>query len=284
MRTKRLAVMLAGALVFIMAVGCGEAGREQDKGDDGQAQTPAVHTHTFSEYWSYDPQYHWHFASCEHKTMADGLEKHSFENGSCATCGYFSKDGVDISSYVSEKVSKEEWESALSDESLGNCKMYGVNFGSDFTTECYYYQNGGNIRIELEMVGMARKQEIIIMFRGDEVDTYIADTRGLQQEPQWEHESGNLEEFMGDGSYLSACNGILLKEIAKHFDQAKFDEARGEYVISSKDMDVPWGVDFHLKFQNGKLRGFLGPILPCWMVVYGYGETEEIIPPAEITE
>ena len=277
MRGTKILAVLAGALVVAMAVGCGEAGKEQEKGDGGQIQTPA-HTHTFFEDWSYDSQYHWHFASCEHKTMADGLEKHSFENGSCATCGYFSKDGVDISSYVSEKVSKEEWENALSDESLENLKMYGIYPGPDFTLECYYDQNGDNIHIESVMVGMARKQEVIIMFRGDKVDTYLAEIRDLQQEVQWDHDSGSLEEFMGDWSYLSACYNIFLKEIAKHYDQAKFDEARGEYVISSKDMDVPWGVDFRLKFQNGKLRGFWGA-MPCWMVVYGYGEAEEIIPP-----
>lgn len=50
------------------------------------------HSHTFSTEWSNDANSHWHAATCEHTDEQTDLGEHSFENGSCTTCGYILYD------------------------------------------------------------------------------------------------------------------------------------------------------------------------------------------------
>ena len=62
-----------------------------------------THKHTFASEWTYDDQYHWHAATCEHTEEIDGKEYHSFvtevikeatysegglEELTCRTCGF----------------------------------------------------------------------------------------------------------------------------------------------------------------------------------------------------
>lgn len=301
MRIKWLAAMLAGALAFVTAVGCG-------------------HVHTFSEEWKHDPEYHWRYASCEHKTEVEGIEEHSFENGCCATCGYLIKDGIDISTFVSEKVTKEEWESALSAEAIGNCKisvsMIMVSMGweeKEYTME--FTLNGGNVRYTLKQTDgdytvddyVETIDEERFLFHDGGVDMYRAHPYGPEERWGWELTSyPTATEFFAAAPFnlILFYNVNLLSEIGEHFEQAKFDETYGGYVISFMDVNAWLGPDkpakwlqldfenvlYFLKFQNGKLRGLGSGLkddpdsdeLPGMFVVYGYGEAEEIVPPAKI--
>lgn len=47
------------------------------------------HTHTYSDTWSIDEDYHWHQDTCGHSTISD-MYVHTFENGICSVCGYVS--------------------------------------------------------------------------------------------------------------------------------------------------------------------------------------------------
>lgn len=40
-----------------------------------------THTHTFSSEWSYDEEYHYHEATCSHKTLTSDKELHEWSNG-----------------------------------------------------------------------------------------------------------------------------------------------------------------------------------------------------------
>ena len=105
-KIKRLAAMLAGALMFVMAAGCGETGEEQD---GGGGQAPA-HTHTFAVQWSQDPQYHWHAATCMHAEEVSDKAAHVFEDGKCSVCGYRKTDeDIDPFAIVSDKLTEAEW-------------------------------------------------------------------------------------------------------------------------------------------------------------------------------
>lgn len=64
------------------------------------------HMHTYSNEWTYDENYHWHNATCEHSSLVSDKEQHSLEesivppevgaNGytlhTCTVCGYYYKD------------------------------------------------------------------------------------------------------------------------------------------------------------------------------------------------
>ncbi len=39
------------------------------------------HVHTFDSEWTYDDEYHWHAASCEHKSETSDMERHSWDDG-----------------------------------------------------------------------------------------------------------------------------------------------------------------------------------------------------------
>lgn len=46
------------------------------------------HVHTFDAQWSYDADYHWHRATCEHVDEIDGKAEHSFDGDVCLVCDY----------------------------------------------------------------------------------------------------------------------------------------------------------------------------------------------------
>ena len=49
--------------------------------------TPA-HEHTFETEWNYDENYHWHDATCEHKSEISNYGKHTYLEDTCLVCGY----------------------------------------------------------------------------------------------------------------------------------------------------------------------------------------------------
>lgn len=46
------------------------------------------HSHTYSDKWSKDENFHWHAATCEHTDELSDKDKHSFDNYKCSLCGY----------------------------------------------------------------------------------------------------------------------------------------------------------------------------------------------------
>lgn len=51
--------------------------------------TKEDHTHTYSTQWTYDEEYHWHKASCEHTEEISERAEHVFDaNETCSVCGY----------------------------------------------------------------------------------------------------------------------------------------------------------------------------------------------------
>lgn len=63
MKVKRLFFVLA---TLILLISC-----EQE-----------MHIHKFSNNWSYDNEYHWHAAICEHNDQKDAYQIHSWDDGS----------------------------------------------------------------------------------------------------------------------------------------------------------------------------------------------------------
>ena len=57
-----------------------------DLGEDENLSN--THIHTYSTQWSYDEEYHWHKATCEHINEISERAKHSFVNGVCSICKY----------------------------------------------------------------------------------------------------------------------------------------------------------------------------------------------------
>lgn len=68
-----------GASCLFAACGGGEKG-----GEDSEP----VHTHTFSQQWTSDENYHWHASTCGHLSELDGKAAHNFVGNSCDICGY----------------------------------------------------------------------------------------------------------------------------------------------------------------------------------------------------
>lgn len=68
-----ISIMILMAIVMMTFAGC---------------SSEIAHTHTYSEAWTYDEDYHWHKATCEHTSEISGKEAHAFVDGLCSVCGY----------------------------------------------------------------------------------------------------------------------------------------------------------------------------------------------------
>ena len=44
--------------------------------------------HTFSDEWTFDDQYHWHKATCEHSDLTKDRQEHNLVDGECTICDY----------------------------------------------------------------------------------------------------------------------------------------------------------------------------------------------------
>ncbi len=53
----------------------------------GKEKPVESHTHTYSDEWSYDEDYHWHAATCGHTDETKDRAAHEFTDGKCTGCG-----------------------------------------------------------------------------------------------------------------------------------------------------------------------------------------------------
>ena len=91
-RGKKLSIicllMLMISVSFLLT-SCGTATRPAyTTNDQTTNNNQTTHSHSYSGEWSYNDVYHWHAATCEHVNEIKDSEKHQFEDGVCAVCGY----------------------------------------------------------------------------------------------------------------------------------------------------------------------------------------------------
>lgn len=285
-----LAILLAGALTLGMGVGCdkgnqGGAG-QGGTGGGGQEET---HTHAFAKEWSSDSEYHWHEATCGH---ADAVtkEQHTFQNGECTTCHYRKTDedkidkDTDPNAIISDKLTEEEWEEALSEKLFENFMLYTVNDGqvSDWMFD------GMNFRYaysEQDFGGVA-----IGIYGEEKLEYYETDEHG-----EWQH----MTAFKGDESYESMLSVFGYAEelrsmvgfLKDNFAKVAFDDARGAYLFddTGEVHENEVMAKIALKFKNGRLCAFAvdNSVQPDavfeFCLIYGYGEAK-IEPPTEYQE
>ncbi len=96
MKHKLMAGLLATLMTFTAAFGltaCGGGSGTQGGGTQGGGtQGGGEHTHTFSETWTSDENYHWHAATCTDTDEQKDRAAHDYENGVCGTCFYEHKN------------------------------------------------------------------------------------------------------------------------------------------------------------------------------------------------
>ena len=85
-KIKLLAFSLACGMLCMSLAACGGG-----LGPAGPADPPE-HKHTFETTWTYDETYHWHKATCEHKSLEGDKEEHDLEGGKCTVCDYEEKE------------------------------------------------------------------------------------------------------------------------------------------------------------------------------------------------
>ena len=79
------------ALSSFLLVGCGN-------------KTTNVHTHNYSDEWSYTNTAHYHKCTVEGCSSKGNLKEHTFgTDGKCSVCGYYDENKVVVTSYVSTK-------------------------------------------------------------------------------------------------------------------------------------------------------------------------------------
>ena len=99
---KKLVLLLMTALMSFSLCGCNNT--------DPSESTSITHTHTFSEEWSFNNEYHWHDSTCGHDVF-EAKEKHTLSNWiidkeptehevgkkhrSCAVCNFVEKEDID---------------------------------------------------------------------------------------------------------------------------------------------------------------------------------------------
>ncbi len=76
MKRKILLTLFTALAVIACAAGIA--------GCNGEPQ----HEHSYSSAWSYDEEYHWHAATCEHKDEVKDRAAHTFGGDTCTVCGY----------------------------------------------------------------------------------------------------------------------------------------------------------------------------------------------------
>ncbi len=90
---KKLIVILsvAAAVVLtvaaVLAVTLTRSGSPQEDGPQ-EGGGPQEHTHTFSQDWTWNEEFHWHAATCGHPEETSGKAAHDYKNGVCGTCTY----------------------------------------------------------------------------------------------------------------------------------------------------------------------------------------------------
>ncbi len=267
MKKTILAMLLAGALVCGACVGCGESGGTQQ----GES-----HTHTFSDGWSSDGEYHWHEALCGH---ADAVTKeaHSFTDGECTVCHYFKIDKeTDAAAIVSDKLTEEEWKGAFSEELFENFML----FSKDGEQESDWAFAGMNFRFAPSEQGMGNVA--IGIYAEEKLEYYETDEYGKWQHMTFQKGEDHYESMQGVFGYVEEIRS-LIRFLKEKFTQAVFDETLGAYLFTETDAasGIFAGQDLAFKFKNGRLCGLSVGVEGVYQfsVVYGYGEAE-IAPPA----
>ncbi len=81
---KRLSIgkwLLLVVTICVMVIAVSACGRVE-----------SGHTHTYTSEWTYDADYHWHKATCEHTEEINARAAHSFDGTICTVCKY-ERDG-----------------------------------------------------------------------------------------------------------------------------------------------------------------------------------------------
>ena len=279
-KTGIFAMLLAGALIFSMGVGCGE---KEDQG--GTQQGGTEHTHAFAEGWTSDGEYHWHEATCGH---ADAVTKeaHTFTNNECSVCGYYKIDqDTDISAIVSDRLTEEEWEKALSEETLDNFiasgsqeRVTGVVSFAGKNWQQAVYMDGIESMISCLMIEF--KDDLISCYMGELDDT--ADSGELY----WERVKLTQEKYENKIWEYGGAMRLELRYLCEKYSQMTYDETLGAYLFAETDKTHGDYANetLVLKFKNGKLCCFgYEDSRYVDYVVYGYGEAK-IVPPTEFQE
>ncbi len=77
---KRLGFLcLTVCLILTLVLSFGACG--EDSSDDDNPSSPGRHEHTFDNKWERDDTYHWHPATCGHKSQISQKEEHSWDRG-----------------------------------------------------------------------------------------------------------------------------------------------------------------------------------------------------------
>ncbi len=202
---KFLCVLVTACLFFVM-VGCKEE-----------------HSHTYAETWSYDEQYHWHFATCDH--IAEGVEAldkdkahHNFDsNGVCGICSYQTVEAQN----KPYKISTLAWKNIYNN--LSKVKAY------QFTYEMYSndFFEGGEIHVynnnKLQRMSDSVIEYAIYEVSGN-VTLYEYSTSGWQKSSY----SANADEWQD-------IKVILLEDLSTSvtlIDRAVFDDNKKCYIYS----------------------------------------------------
>lgn len=102
--------------------------------------TQPEHTHTYASEWSYDENYHWYSATCEHTNEIKGKVTHEFNgNGICTACGYEKGEGEHVHSYSPTWSYNGEYhyhESTCGHEVVSDKALH--NFEGDSCSVCPY--------------------------------------------------------------------------------------------------------------------------------------------------
>lgn len=286
-----LAMLLAGALVLGMGVGCGgngnqggtqQGGTQQGGTQQGGTQQGGTeHTHAFAEGWTSDGEYHWHEATCGH-AEAVTKEAHTFQNGECTVCGYYKigKD-TDVSAIVSDKLTEEEWKEALSEELFENFML----FSKVGEQESDWSFAGMNFRFAPSEQGVG--SVVIGIYTEEKLEYYETDEHGKWWHMTFQKGEDHYESMEGVFGYAKGIRS-LVRSLKEKFTQAVFDETLGAYLFTETDAasGLFAGQNLAFKFKNGRLCGLGGVDVEGvyqFTVVYGYGEAQ-IVPPENYEE
>ncbi len=260
MKRKGLFTMLlAGALICGMGVGCVNGGNSGNLQGGGNVQGGNEQ------------------GSTEQQTPS---HEHIFQDNVCTVCGYYKIDAdTDFDALVSDELTEAEWKAAFSEEALDNFKVVGHD-SQTFGTISYSGQ-------DLDMIERSTrdgvlKTRIICCWRDGYVEGFDLDESG-----NWIKETMSEEEYRSMVWWWTPTAIVAqLRSLKDKFARADYDKTLGAYVYLETDETHGMFANSRtaLKFKNGKLCAYAlvssdpNEPIPFIVGVYGYGEVK-IVPP-----
>ena len=200
------------------------------------------HTHTFSEEWNKDANYHWHAATCEHTDQVDAKAEHNFgDDNVCDTCGYVKE--AEICTHVD----------ANKDHTCDSCgEALGEHKDADGDGKCEYC---GKDIPSVKSVTIDEGARTLGVEESMKLTATVDAVGGAIAKVSWSVDNESVATIDSNGKLTGKTVGSVTVTATSLFDKTKSDS------VVIQVMQVNWSSASQsmMKKNLGVVLPFLGP-------------------------